>query len=421
MEVLVARAAGLDVHKDSIVACVRLAGEGGTLTEQVRTFGTMSGDLAELADWLAEHQVSRVGMESTGMYWRAPYFVLEDRFDVQVLNAQHIHNVPGRKTDVQDAQWIARLVQYGLVRGGFVPPPQIRQLRTLTRYRRTQTEERVREAQRLEKVLQDAGLKLSSVASDILGRSGRAILDAIVAGERDPDILAGLAQRALRRKIPQLRRALTGRISDAHVTVLRTILAKIDYLDGLVAELDAQIEKLIAPFQVDRDLLTSIPGLNRTLAAAIIAEIGVDMTVWGQAGRLASWAGMSPGQHESAGKRMSGRCRYGDSWLQRALILAATSAAHTKNTYLAAQYARLVPRRGARRARKAVAHSILVAIFHMLAGGVGYHELGADYFTRRRDPDRQARQNLNTLRSLGWTVTETDTGVTLTRPGKQAA
>lgn len=421
MEVLVPRAAGMDVHKDVIVACVRVAEADGTLTKRTRSFGTMTGDLYRLGDWLAEYRVSRVGMESTGVYWRAPYYLLEDRFEVQVLNAQHIRNVPGRKTDVQDAEWIAQLVQYGLVRSGFVPPPEIRELRTLTRYRRTQVEERTREVQRLEKVLQDAGMKLSSVASDILGRSGRAILDAIVAGERNPDVLAELARGALRKKIPALRQALTGRLTASHATVLRTILAKLDYLDGVLAELDKRIDEVIAPFATERDLLGGMPGVDRVLAAAIIAEIGVDMTVWGTAARLCSWAAIAPGQHESAGKRKSGRSRHGDSWLQRALILAASAALRTKDTYLAAQYARIARRRGSRRARKAVAHSILVAAFHILAGGAPYQEPGGDYFTRRNDPARQARKNLNNLQALGWTIAQTDSGILATPPAEQAA
>lgn len=416
MDVLVDRAAGLDVHKDVVVACVRTPGEDGGRVSEVRSFGTTTRQLCELADWLAARGVTRVGMESTGVYWRPVYYLLEERFEVWLLNAQHMRNVPGRKTDVQDAEWCAQLLEHGLVRPSFVPPPPIRELRTLTRYRRTQVEERTREVQRLDKVLQDAGLKLSSVASDILGKSGRDILDALVAGQRDPAQLAELARGRLRSKIPLLREALTGHFGDTHAVVVGAILAKLDYLDSIVARLDARIEEMVAPFAAERDLLTTIPGVDRVLATAILAEVGVRMSVFETAGRLASWAGMCPGQHESAGKRRSGRARHGDTWLQRNLALAATGAARTKDTYLSAQYARLVGRRGKTRARKAVGHSILVAVFYILAGGVPYQDLGGDYFLKRNNPARRARKSLNDLRSLGWTVIETPEGVTCVRP-----
>lgn len=418
MDVVVARCVGLDVHKDSVVACLRTPGPKGERVGQVRTFGTMTVDLLALRDWLVAHEVTRVGMESTGVYWRPVFYILEDAIEqTWLLNAAHMRNVPGRKTDVADAEWIAQLVEHGLVRPSFVPPPAIRELRELTRYRKTQIEERTREAQRLDKNLQDAGLKLSSVASNILGRSGRDMLDALVAGTRDADVLADLARGRLRTKIPTLTQALTGRFGPTHALVIGEILAHLDYLDEAIERVSARIDEVIAPFVIERDLLTTIPGVDQRIAEGIIAEIGVDMTRFGSAGRLASWAGMCPGQHESAGKSRSGRSRHGDTHLQKHLAVAAMSAARSKDTYLAAQYARLVGRRGKPRARKAVGHSILVAAFHMLAGGVPYVDLGGDYYLRRNNPSRRARKNLNELKALGWALAEDAEGhITCTPP-----
>src|SRR5450755_1236490 len=385
MDVVVERCAGLDVHKDTVVACVRVPARGGGRRSETRTFGAFTVDLLALRDWLLAHGVTLVGMESTGVYWRPVFYVLEDVVECWLLNAAHMRNVPGRKTDVADAAWITQLIEHGLVRPSFVPPPPIRELRALTRYRKTQIEERTRETQRLDKVLQDAGVKLSSVASDILGKSGRDMLDALVTGTRDPDVLAELARGRLRAKIPMLGQALTGRFGPTHALVVG-------------------------------DVLTTIRGVDQRLAEALIAEMGVDMTRFGSASRLASWAGMCPGQHESAGKSRSGRARHGDSWLQRHLAVAAKAAGRTKDTYLAAQYARLVGRRGKARARKAVGHSILVAAFHMLAGGVPYEDLGGDYYLKRNSPERRARKSLSDLKAIGWTVTENPDSVTCRPP-----
>src|SRR5919106_2465850 len=376
MDQLIERCAGLDVGKKTVAATVRVPGKGSRRRKETRTFATTTGSILALRDWLAEHAVTVVGMESTGAYWKPIYYLLEDDFECWLLNARHIANVPGRKTDVADSEWIAQLVEHGLVRPCFVPPKPIRELRNLTRYRTTQIEERSREAQRLDKVLQDAGIKLSSVATDLLGKSSRAMLAALVAGVTDPDRLADLAQRGLRKKIPQLQRALDGRFDRHHAVVVGEILAHLDYLDAAIGRVSAEIDQVITPFAIERDLLTTIPGVDRRLAEGIIAEIGVDMTRFDTSARLASWAGMCPGQHESAGKSKSGKSRHGDTWLQRHLAIAAMSAARTKHTYLSAQYHRLARRRGKRRARKAVGHSILVACFHILAGGVGYHDLG---------------------------------------------
>jgi transposase len=420
MEVVVARCAGLDVHKDTVVACVRTPAADGGRDSETRTFGTFTVELLALRDWLTAQRVTVAGMEATGVFWRPVFYVLEEAMDCQLLNAAHMHNVPGRKTDVADAAWIAQLVEHGLVRPSFVPPPPIRELRALTRYRKTQIEERTREVQRLDKVLQDAGVKLSSVATDILGKSGRDMLDALVAGTRDPDLLAELARGRLRAKIDRLGQALTGRFGATHALVVGEILAHIDYLEEAIGRVSTRIEEVIAPFAAQRDLLTTIPGVDVRVAEALIAEVGVDMSRFGTSARLASWAGMCPGQHESAGKRKSGRARHGDSWLQRHLAVAATAAARSKDTYLAAQYSRLVGRRGKARARKAVGHSILVAAFHILDGNVPYDDLGGDYFARRNSPQRRARKSLNDLRSLGWAVTRTDDGGAVCQPPEAA-
>lgn len=416
LEVIVERSAGLDVHKDVVAVTVRVPGPNGEVVRHQAEFATFTDDLCGLRDWLVAFGVTRVGMEATGVYWKPVYYVLEEELECWVLNARHMHNVPGRKTDMADSDWICRLVRFGLVRPSFVPPKPIRELRSLTRYRRSRIEERTRETQRLDKVLQDAGVKLSSVASDIRGRSGRDMLDALVAGTRDPEVLAELAQGRLRAKIPALQAALKGRFGPNHAVVIGEILAHIDYIDESIGRLQAGIDELISPFADARDRLCTIPGVDTILAEAIIAEIGVDMSAFPTASHLASWAGMCPGQHESAGKSKKGTARHGDSWLQRNLAVAAMAAARTKGTYLAAQYGRLASRRGKRRARKAVGHSILIGCWHILADNTDWNELGSDYFDRRQDPQRLARRKLNDLRSLGWTVTDNLDGTTTITP-----
>ena len=294
METLIERCAGLDVHKDTVATCVRFPGPSGERVQEIHTFGTTTAELLALRDWLVAHQVTVVGMESTGIYWRPVYYVLEDDFECWLLNARHLRNVPGRKTDVADAAWIAQLVEHGLVRPSFVPPKPIRELRNLTRYRKAQIEERTREAQRLDKILQDAGVKLSSVATDILGVSGRAMLVALVEGTRDPEVLAELARGKLRKKIPRLREALAGRFGAHHALIVGAILGHLEYLDEVIDELSAEIERVIAPFEPEVELLRTIPGVGRRTAESIIAEIGVDMSRFGSSARLASWAGMCP-------------------------------------------------------------------------------------------------------------------------------
>jgi transposase len=312
METLVARCAGLDVHKDSVTACVRVPDGHGGRHAQTRRFTTTTAGLVLLGEWLASYRVTRVGMESTGCYWKPVWQLLEDQLECWLLNAAHLHNVPGRKTDVADAAWIAQLVEHGLVRPSFVPPRPVRELRELTRYRKTQIQERSREVQRLDKVLQDAGIKLSSVATDVLGVSGRAMLEALVAGTHDPAVLAALAKGRLRTKLPALREALTGRFrTDHHGLLVAQILAHIDYLDEAIAVLSARIEQVIAPFAEQVALLDTIPGIDRRAAEVIVAEIGPAMGQFPTAAHLASWAGVCPGNNESAGKRRSGRTRKG--------------------------------------------------------------------------------------------------------------
>jgi len=413
MELVVERCAGLDVHKDLVVACVRFPGPDGKRKTEIASFSTFTADLLALRDWLVGFGASRVAMEATGVYWKPVFYVLEDAVECWLLNARHMRNVPGRKTDVGDAEWICQLTEHGLVRPSFVAPPEIRDLREFTRYRRTLAEERTRVAQRLDKVLQDAGVKLSSVASDVLGASSRAMLAALVEGSRDPAALADLAKGKLRAKLPALRAALEGRFAARHALLVSEILSHLDYLDEALARMTTAIEEAIAPFVDARDRLCSIPGVDRRIAEAIIGEVGVDMSRFPTAAHLASWAGMCPGQHESAGKQKKGTARHGDSWLQRQLAVAAMAAVSSKDTYLRSQYRRLSPRRGKLRARKAVGHSILVACWHILANpDATYIDLGPNWLDRRNTPAVRARRKLSELRSLGCEVLHNNDGTT---------
>jgi transposase len=404
MERVVERCAGLDVHKDTVMACVRVPGGDGERVQELREYGTTTVELLALRDWLLAWGVTVVAMESTGVYWKPVFYLLEDDFECWLLNAKHLKNVPGRKTDVADAAWIAQLVEHGLVRPSFVPPRPIRELRNLTRYRKALIQERTRESQRLDKILQDAGVKLSSVASRTLGASGKAMLEALVAGTRDPEALADLARGKLRAKIPQLRDALTGRFSDHHALVVGELLAHLDYLEEAVGRLSEAIEELVAPFADQVALLRTIPGVDRRTAEVLLAEIGPDMGRFPTAGHLASWAGMCPGNNESAGKHYSGRTRNGSKWLRDALVESAQAAARSKNNYLAAHYARLKGRRGHKRAVIAVGHSILVVAYHMLTRHQPYDDPGADYYLRR-DGQAHARRLVRQLEHLGYDVT----------------
>jgi transposase len=403
METVVERPAALDVHKEQVTACVRVPGEGRSREQHVAEFSTTVAGLLTLRDWLAAFGVGQVVMEATGVYWKPVWAVLEDEFDCLLVNARHVKQVPGRKTDVKDAEWLCQLAEAGLLRASFVPPKPIRALRNLTRYRKTQIQERAREANRLHKALEDTGIKLDCVASDILGKSGRLMLDALIAGTTDPAVLADLAKGRLRAKIPALREALEGRFDHLHAVWIGAILNHLDFLDEQIASLTEAIGEQIAPFEQAVELLCTIPGVQRRTAEVIISEIGIDMSVFPTAKHLASWAGQCPGNDQSAGKRRSGRTRNGSKWLDWALSEAAISATRTKDVYLAAQYARLRPRRGHKKALGAVKHSILVACWHMLTTGELYNDLGGDYF-RKRDPERITKRLIAQLESLGHKV-----------------
>ena len=405
MDTINERCAGLDVHKDSIVACVRTTDEQGGRRQVTATFNTTTSALLALHDWLERQHVTTIGMESTGVYWKPVYYLLEDTFDCWLLNARHMHNVPGRKTDVADAAWIAQLVEHGLVRPSFVPPREIRELRNYTRYRKAQIAERSREVQRLQKALEDAGIKLASVATDVMGVSGRAMIEAIIDGTDDPVILADLAKGRLRKKIPALREALEGRVRQSHRLLMRAMLNHIEFLEDGIERLSAEIETLTAPLLAQVELLDTIPGVNRRSAEVILAEIGTDMSRFPSANHLASWSGMCPGNNESAGKRFSGKTRKGSKWLRACLTESAEAAARTKGTYFAAQYARIKSRRGHKKAIVAVAHSILIIAYHILKDGQPYNELGADYFAQRRSTDAYRTRLVHQLERLGYDVT----------------
>jgi transposase len=405
VDVLVERCAGLDVHRDTVQACVRVPGTRGRKSSGHR-FGTVTAELLELCDWLDGAGVTLVAMEATGVYWKPVYYTLEAAgFEVWLCNAQHIKNVPGRKTDVADAAWIAQLLECGLVRPSFVPPPAIRELRELTRYRKTQVTERGREIQRLEKVLQDAGIKVSSVASAVLSKSSRAMVEALIAGERDAAVLAEMAKSRLRTKIPELARALEGHFGAHHAIVARSILDHIDFIDRNIATLGAEIAKRLETSDWAVELLRGIPGVERRTAESLIAEIGLDMGRFPTAAHLASWAGVCPGNNESAGKHRPAKTRPGPTALQTALTEAARAAARSKGTYLSAQYARLAKRRGPNKASVAVAHSILVIAWHLLTTRKPYNDLGADHFLKRESSDAYQRHLVRQLERLGHKVT----------------
>ena len=404
METIVERPAGLDVHKAQVTACVRVPGAGGEREQHVAEFPTTVRGLLALADWLAAHRVSQVTMEATGVYWKPVWAILEDDFELLLVNARHVKQVPGRKTDVSDAVWLCRLAEAGLLRASFVPPKPIRSLRNLTRYRKTQIQERSREANRLHKALEDTGIKLDCVASDILGASGRAMLGALIAGTTDPEVLAELARGRMRTKIPALREALEGRFDDLHAVWIGAILAHVDFLDEQIDRLSDAIEEQIAPFASAVELLCTIPGVQRRTAEVIVAEIGTDMRVYPTAKELASWAGQCPGNDQSAGKRRSGKTRKGSKWLDWALEESALAAVRASDVYLAAQYQRLRPRRGHKKALGAVKHSIIVSCWHMLTTGECYRDLGGDYFARH-DPVRTTRRLVAQLEALGHSVT----------------
>ncbi len=406
MRVIVERCAFLDVHRDTVMACARMPDGAGGRREEVSEFRTTTSQLLLLAEWLVQRQVTLVGMEATGVYWKPVHWVLEDEIDqVWVINARHMRNVPGRKTDVADAQWGAQLIEHGLVRPSFIPPRPTREQRDLTRYRKSVIEERGRETQRLHKVLEDAGVKLSSVASSVLTKSGREMIDALIAGQRDPAVLAEMAKGRMRAKIPELQDALAGRFNEHHALLCRAMLARIDQADATIDELTAQIETLLDPHQAAVSLLVGIPGVSYRTAQVILAEIGTDMSRFPTAEHLGSWAGMCPGNNESAGKRGSGRTRHGSKWLRIALVEAGQAAGRSKNPYLSAHYNRIRGRRGPGRAAVAVGHSILIITWHLLSTGETYTDLGGDYFDKRRNSTAHQRRLVAQLETMGHRVT----------------
>jgi len=404
MHVVYSSCCGLDVHKRSITACLLLSGSGGKGHHEIRRFGTMTRDLLELADWLQCHHVTHVAMESTGVYWKPVWNILEGQFEVVLVNAQHIKAVPGRKTDIKDCQWIAELLQHGLVRGSFVPPTPIRQLRDLTRMRTSLRQDHTAIANRMQKILEDANIKLAAVASDWLGVSGRAILSQLLAGEEDAEKLAELSRGRLRSKLPAMQLALEGRMTEHHRWMLRVLHEQLLFLEVQIAKLEAKIQDQLSDYQEAIALCTTIPGIEEVAAANLIAEIGVNMAQFPSAQHLASWAGICPGNHESAGKRLSGKPRKGSAWLRRSLCQAAWAASHTKDTYLAARFRRLAARKGKKRAIVAVAHTIVVSMYHMLKNKQPYRELGAD-FLDRRNAENVKRYLLKRLERLGLHVT----------------
>jgi transposase len=407
MDVLYERCCGVDVHKQRVVACVIVSQPGRPPRKTVRTFGTMTDDLLAFADWLATEGVTHVAMESTGVYWQPVWNILEahaGHFELLLANAQHVKAVPGRKTDVKDGEWLADLLRHGLVRGSFVPDREQRELRELTRYRTALIRERTAEVNRLQKTLEGANIKLGSVASEVLGVSGRQMLEALLAGSDDVAAVADLAKGKLRKKLPELRRALTGHVGSHQRFLVAQQLAHIDDLDEAISELDTEIEVRLRPFAAALARLDAIPGVGQRTAEIILAEIGSDLSRFPTAGHLASWAGMCPGNHESAGKRLSGRTRKGNRALRTALVEAAHAASHTKHTYLAAQCRRLTARRGKKRALLAVGHSILVIAYHLLTDpDCVYEDLGGDYFDQR---DREVIQHrlVRRLQALGYQV-----------------
>ncbi len=406
MDRLIERCAGLDVHKDTVAACVRVPGEGGVRGGETRTFSTTTAGLLTLRDYLASHGVTVVGMESTGIYWRPVYYMLEDDFECWLLNARHLRNVPGRKTDVKDSEWICQLVAHGLVRPSFVPPPEIRRLRDLTRLRKAQVNERTRAIQRLEKVLQDAGIKLTSVASQTYSKSARAMLEALLSGVTDPELLAELAKARMRSKIPQLREALQNRFDVTHHGIMvAQLLAHIDTLEAAIESLDYRIEVMLAPHASVVELLCTIPGVAVRTAQVLIAECGIDMSVFPSVAHLTSWAGICPGTNTSAGKRYSGKTRRGSKWLRQALSESAQAAARSKGTYLASHYAQIRGRRGTHKAIGAIRHDILVAYYHIVRDRLPYRELGPDWLARRYSPEHRARRLLRQIEALGFNVT----------------
>jgi transposase len=406
MQVVHERCAGLDVHNRTVVVCILLTQPDGIVQREVRTFATMTADLLALSDWLDALQVGVVALESTGVYWRPVFNLLEEGRTIILVNPQHINAVPGRKTDVKDSEWLADLLRHGLLTPSFIPPQPIRELRELTRYRKTLVEARAREVSRVQKVLEGANIKLAAVATDVLGKSGRAMLEALIAGEQNPAVLAELARGRLRAKRQELQLALEGRLVAQHRTVLKHLLAHIDFLEQSIAELEAEIERSLVPFGQAVALAQTLPGIAETAATAIIAEIGTDMSRFPSDRHIASWAGVCPGNKQSGGKRLSGQTTKGNPYLRSVLAEVAWAISRTKDNYLSAQFHRIARRRGQQKAVMAVAHSVLVILYHMLQEGRPYADLGPDYF-EQLEAARIERYHVRRLERLGYTVTLT--------------
>jgi transposase len=404
MDVLYPKCAGLDVHRDSVVACARTHGATGQVAREVRTFGTTTGELLRLSEWLTSLEVTHVAMEATGVYWKPVWHVLDGEFELILANAMHVKNVPGRKTDVNDATWIADLLTHGLIRASFVPPTPVQELRMLTRTRKQLVRERASHVQRVDKILQDANLKLGSVLTDIMGQSGRAILGAIIAGEDAPEKLAGLVSKRIKASRLKIAAALRGKVTPNHRFLLKLHLAQADALAVAIAEIDAEVGERLEPFRSATLQLTQIPGIQAVAGAAILSEIGLDMSRFASSGHIISWAGLCPRNDESAGKRRSNRLRHGAPWLKTLLVQCAWCATRANGTYLQAQFLRIKARRGPRKAIMAVAASILTAIYHMLKNGSDYVDLGPNHFVR--DRGRVATQLVRKLDRLGFDVTE---------------
>jgi transposase len=404
LDELIERCAGIDVGQAEVVVCARVPDRSGVRCRLIESFGTTVPDLLALHDWLAGLGVTHVAMESTGVYWKSPYYLLEDDFEVLLVNAAHVKHVPGRKTDTIDAAWLALLLSRGLLRPSFVPPPPIRELRDLTRYRKALINEKSREVNRIHKTLEDAGVKLSSVATDVMGVLGREMIRALIAGQGDPDVLAELARGKLRAKLPALRKALTARFRDHHAFLLERMLAHVEALEDDTAALSVRIEAATVPFAAEIELLCTIPGVGQRTAEVILAEIGNDMERFPTAGHLASWAGMCPGQRESAGKRGSAKTRKGSKWLRTALIESARRAARLRGTYLSERYVQVCRRRGDKKAVVAVGHEILIAAHRALDTGQPYHDPGPDTL-RNLSAEHVKRRALAQLRKLGYDVT----------------
>jgi transposase len=406
MRVIYERCAAIDVHKKTAVTTVMITQADGSVQEHVRTFSTMTADVLALDDWLRSHRVEVIAMESTGVYWRPVFNILEEGRTIILVNAQHMKAVPGRKTDVKDSQWLADLLRHGLLKASFIPPKPIRELRDLLRYRKTLVQERAQEVNRLQKVLETANVKLAAVATDVLGKSGRAMLEALLGGEQDPEVLAELARGRLRAKLPELRKALDGRLQPHHRILITRILAHIDFLEESLLQLQREIEQYLLPFEEAMSLIQGVTGIGETAAASIIAEIGTDMSRFASDKHIASWAGVCPGNKQSGGKRLSGHITKGNTYLRAILCEVAWAIAHTKDNYLSAFFHRIARRHGKQKAILALAHKVLVIIYHILRTKKPYADLGAEYFAQR-DQERIQRHHIHRLEQLGYTVTLT--------------